>query len=74
MTVNLKICLFGGLHILQAQTPLTDFMSNKVRALLVYLAATGRPHQRDALATLLWGEMSDVDAKNNLRQAIANLR
>ncbi|MBX2998737.1 MAG: tetratricopeptide repeat protein [Caldilineaceae bacterium] len=74
MTVDLEIRLLGGLQILHAQTPLTDFMSNKVRALLAYLAVTRRPHQRDALAALFWGEMSDADAKNNLRQALSNLR
>lgn len=74
MTDELELRLFGGLQILRAQTPLTDFMSNKVRALLAYLAATGRPHQRDALAALFWGELSDDDAKNNLRQALSNLR
>ena len=51
-----------------------NFISNKVPALLAYLAVTRRAHSRDKLATLLWGEMSDADAKNNLRQALANLR
>ena len=54
--------------------PLTAFMSNKVPALLAYLAVTGRAQRRDDLAALLWGEMPDADARNNLRQAIANLR
>ncbi|MEI2692113.1 MAG: hypothetical protein V9H69_21370 [Anaerolineae bacterium] len=49
-------------------------MSSKVPALLAYLAVTGRPHQRDALAGLLWGEMPDAAAANNLRQALSNLR
>ena len=49
-------------------------MSSKVPALLAYLAVTGRPHQRDALAGLLWGEMPDDAAANNLRQALTNLR
>lgn len=70
----LGIRLFGGLQISQNNVPLSGFVSNKVPALLVYLAVTGRTHQRDTLATLLWGEMSDADAKNNLRQALANLK
>ena len=74
MTAVLEIRLFGGLQIEQNSTPIAGFISNKVAALLVYLVSTGRVHQRDALAALLWGEMPEADAKNNLRQALANLR
>ncbi len=74
MTDILEIQLLGGLHLRYNDRSLTNFMSNKVPALLVYLAVTQRPHQRDALATLLWGEMPDEDAKNNLRQSLSNLR
>ncbi|MBI3165904.1 MAG: hypothetical protein HYZ24_14570, partial [Chloroflexi bacterium] len=59
---------------MRAEIPITDFISNKVPALLAYLAVTRRAHSRDKLAALLWGEMSDADAKNNLRQALANLK
>jgi predicted ATPase/DNA-binding SARP family transcriptional activator len=53
----------------------TGFESQKVRALLVYLAVNAdRPHGRDALAGLLWPEQPDLLARNNLRQALANLR
>ncbi len=71
---KLKILLLGGLQITRADAPITDFISNKVPALLAYLAVTRRAHTRDKLAALLWGEMSDADAKNNLRQALTNLR
>ncbi|MDO8752432.1 MAG: BTAD domain-containing putative transcriptional regulator, partial [Anaerolineales bacterium] len=71
---ELKIHLLGGLHITRAGAPVTDFVSNKVPALLAYLAVTRRTHSRDKLASLLWGEMSEADAKNNLRQALTNLR
>ncbi|MBK9055183.1 MAG: protein kinase [Chloroflexi bacterium] len=71
---DLQIRLFGGLHVTQAGTPLTRFISNKVPALLAYLAANPRPHPRDTLADLLWGDLPDSDAKNNLRQALSNLR
>ncbi len=74
MANQLEIRLFGGLRLAQDGMPLTAFMSNKVPALLAYLAATGRAQRRDDLAALLWGEMPDADARNNLRQAIANLR
>lgn len=72
--LELKIYLLGGLQITRADLPITNFISSKVPALLVYLAVTHRAHSRDKLAALLWGEMSDADAKNNLRQALTNLR
>ena len=64
----------GGLQIKRAEQTLDGFISSKVPALLAYLAVTRRAHTRDKLAALLWGEMSDADAKNNLRQALANLK
>lgn len=71
---NLEIRLLGGLHIGYGDGPAAHFVSSKAPALLAYLAVTGRPHQRDALAGLLWGEMPDAAAANNLRQALSNLR
>ncbi len=74
MAADLQIRLFGGIHLTQNGVPLTNFVSNKAPALLAYLAVARRPHQREALAALLWGELADADAKNNLRQALSNLR
>lgn len=74
MTAVLEIRLFGGLEISQGGAPINKFVSSKAPALLAYLAVTGRAHQRDALAALLWGEMADAHAKNNLRQTLSNLR
>ena len=74
MAGHLQIRLFGGLEIRLEDAPLTAFVSNKAPALLAYLAMSRRPVQRDTLAALLWGEMGDADAKNNLRQALTSLR
>jgi len=71
---QLEIRLLGSPQILRGDKALNNFISNKVPALLAYLAVTRRAHSRDKLAALLWGEMSDADAKNNLRQALANLK
>lgn len=71
---NLEIQLLGGLNVRRDGAAVTGFNSSKVAALLAYLAVSGRPHQRDALAGLFWGEMADVAAANNLRQALTNLR
>jgi hypothetical protein len=45
----------------------------KVVALLAYLAVTGTPHNRDALATLLWPERSQSRARAYLRRALSEL-
>lgn len=74
MTARLELLLLGGMEIRLDGAPLTAFISVKAPALLAYLAVVGRPVQRDLLATLFWGEMGDADAKNNLRQALTNLR
>lgn len=74
MTDELQLRLFGGLHIALGGSHLTGFMSAKAPALLVYLAVTGRAQRRDDLAALLWGELPDADARNNLRQTLTNLR
>lgn len=74
MTAVLEIRLFGGLEVRRGGAPIGGFVSSKAPALLAYLVVTGRPHQRDSLAALLWGEMPDADAKNNLRQTLTNLR
>ena len=74
MTAVLQIRLFGGLDIRCGGVPVGGFVSNKAPALLAYLAVTGRPQQRETLAALLWGEMADADAKNNLRQTLTSLR
>jgi predicted ATPase/DNA-binding SARP family transcriptional activator len=51
------------------------FESNKVRALLAYLAIEAdHPHSREELAFLLWPDQPDPVARSNLRQALANLR
>lgn len=50
-------------------------LSNKVRALLIYLAIEAdRPHRRDYLAGMLWPDQPDRGALSNLRYALSNLR
>jgi DNA-binding SARP family transcriptional activator len=46
---------------------------NKAIALLVYLAVTGRSHQRDTLATLLWPESDHSHARASLRRDLSVL-
>ena len=70
----LEIRLFGGLQIRLDGAPVSGFISAKAPALLAYLACEQRPCLRDELAALLWGELPEADAKNNLRQVLSNLR
>ena len=46
----------------------------KAWALLAYLAVTARPHSRDSLATLLWPDYGQADARGHLRRELARLR
>src|SRR5262245_51751219 len=73
MEDRLQLALLGGLRIEQNGTPLTDLAPHKGQALLCYLAVTGRPHSRAALAGLLWPELPEVDARTNLRTVISKL-
>lgn len=55
--------------------PVTDFATDKARALLAYLVLeSDRPHRRDALAGLLWPDEPESRARQNLRQALSYLR
>src|SRR5437762_12751016 len=52
-----------------------DLPSKKLAGLLAYLACTApRPQSREKLSALLWGSHFDVQAKQNLRQALIRLR
>ncbi|MFN8378929.1 MAG: BTAD domain-containing putative transcriptional regulator, partial [Anaerolineae bacterium] len=49
-------------------------MTSKARALLVYLACTGRPCRREFLAELLWPGRSQAQSLSNLRKLLSELR
>jgi len=77
MTISddlLQVQCLGGLFVFQGEAPLTDFISRKAPALLCYLAVTGRPYSRQALAGLLWGESPESKALASLRTVLSNLR
>ena len=72
---RLELRLFGTFQATLDGEPLTGFRSDKVRALLAYLALEGRQtHRRQSLAALLWGEQSGQSASLSLRVALHNLR
>ena len=67
-------CL-GAFAVSHNAHPIAAFSTDKVRALLVYLALErGHPHRRETLAALLWPEMGQSAALNNLRLALHRLR
>ncbi len=66
---------FGPFVAEQDGTPLHGFRSDKVRALLAFLAVQpGHPWPRPTLADLLWPDYPERTARANLRNALSNLR
>jgi DNA-binding SARP family transcriptional activator len=71
----LRISVLGSMQIYAGEQLLSRFESNKVRALLAYLAVESQsPHSREFLAELLWPENPTASALGNLRYALADLR
>jgi len=86
---TLSLSLLGPFHAALGEQPLQKFQTNKVQALLIYLAvetarqaspsmpAAATPeitHRRDVLMTLFWPEMAQEAAQLNLRQTLFRLR
>lgn len=71
----LTISLFGSFQATLQGKPLTEFRSNKGRALLAYLVmAKQKPVARTTLTDLLWQNYQPNSARTNLRQVLSNLR
>jgi WD40 repeat protein/DNA-binding SARP family transcriptional activator len=72
---RLSIHLLGSFRADLNGRPVKDFKSDKVRALLAFLAVEAdRPHSRDSLSWLLWPDSPNQAARTNLRSILANLR
>ena len=74
MDARLDIVTLGGLSILQDGKPVGGFVSRKVEALLVYLAANPREHPREVLGQLLWDDLPQDRTLANLRMALSSLQ
>lgn len=86
----LRLSLLGTPQILMDDQPVAGFTIKKAKALLFYLAVNTHAgtsptpleyanadlvsHSRDTLATLLWSEMVDAKARQNLRTLLPKLR
>ncbi len=72
---HLRLSLMGPFQVTLDGQAISGFKSTKVRALLSYLAIEAdQPQPRDTLAGLLWPQRPNRVARNNLRNALSNLR
>jgi DNA-binding SARP family transcriptional activator len=70
---DLRFNLLGGLEILIEGQDVAPAIPKRAALLMAYLAMTGRPQSRQALADLLWGESPDASARLSLRTALWSL-
>lgn len=74
-TAHLKLSLLGVYEAVLDGKPITRFKSDKVRALIAYLAVEADyPHRRQKLVGMFWGEYQVNSARANLRNTLSLLR
>lgn len=69
----LQLHLFGPPRLTREGVALA-LTHRKAWALLAYLTVMARPHSRDSLATLLWPDYGQREARSHLRRELARLR
>src|SRR5262245_36520827 len=69
---ELKLFVLGQPRLERDGAPI-ELNLRKALALLVYLAVSGQPYSRDALATLLWPESDQREARARLRRTLHRL-
>jgi len=71
----LEITLLGGFHARIGGESTVSFPTRKAQALLAFLAMSpGERHAREKLASLLWGDTGDEQARTSLRQSLFLLK
>ncbi len=70
---SLRVYLFGQFRIEGGSGPI-HLPTRKIEALLAYLILHPKPHGREKLAGLFWGEVTDKQARHSLRNALLILR
>jgi DNA-binding SARP family transcriptional activator/predicted ATPase len=71
----IRIELLGTLRFTFGQNLITSVNTNRMRSLLAFLVLHSDSMQsREQLASLLWPESTDAQARTNLRQLLHNLR
>lgn len=71
---RLRIRTLGGLDVEVDGGPLSAPVPAKGRALLAYLAVVGGRADRSRLAGLLWSDLPEASARQNLRLVLTHLR
>ncbi len=74
MDKTLVLKLLGSPQIRLDEKPVTQFISRKAQALLIYIIVTGKLHSREVLAELFWQNMPSSQSMKNLRTVLSNLR
>lgn len=74
MTATLELRLLGGCEIRYGGNTVTDLTLTKAQGLLAYLAISNRSHRRAHLIDLLWTDLSEANARRNLRVVLTKLR
>ena len=70
-----ELTLLGGFGLRLAGDDAGDLLGQKDRALLAILALpAGTAHSRDKLASLLWSDRGDQQARDSLKHALTKLR
>ena len=70
---DLSVRLFGSPQIRRGSQEVI-IQRRKDLALLIYLIVTSQPHRRDTLATLLWEDQNQAEARSNLRKSLSRLK
>ncbi len=72
---KVNLALLGGFRLQMNTGELVPLSTKKATALLAYLALhPGQAQARPKLAALLWGDRSEAQARDSLRQALSLLR
>jgi WD40 repeat protein/DNA-binding SARP family transcriptional activator len=71
---GLSLSLLGPFSVAIDGQPLSGFRTRLVQALLIYLTCQPERHGRESLMALLWPELPQTSAQQNLRQNLYYLR
>ncbi len=71
--MKLRLFLFGGFR-LESDGLELFLATRKIQALLAYLVLQPQAHTREKLAARFWGDVTDEQARNSLRNALPHVR
>src|SRR5437879_13264200 len=70
-----RVQLFGNLQFTWEGKPVTTISTNRLQSLLAFLILrTEAPQSREQVASLLWPESDESQARTNLRQLLHHLK